>query len=199
MRVAAARREGHAPSAPAALRCLLIILLLYWTIVLGTRAATSCFVDLVNRACHEAGHLVFSFAGATVHYLGGSLGQLLVPSLLAANFLLRERRPFAAAVCTWWTGQNFVNISVYMADARTLGLPLVGGGDHDWNELFHRFGMLSEPAVRAISGTTHALGALVMLLSIAWGACFVLPAAFRCRLRDRLASRWPWTGTLLED
>ena len=36
-----------------------------------------------------------------------------------------SRQPFAAAVCTWWVGENLINISVYMADARDLSLPLL--------------------------------------------------------------------------
>lgn len=180
------------------LRTLLLAPLVWWSLTLITGASSHCFIDLVNLAFHEAGHLVFSFAGSTLHFLGGTLGQLLVPLLLALNFLFRERQPFAAAVCAWWTGENFINISVYMADARTLALPLVGGGDHDWNELFHRFGLLGESAVQTVSMATHALGAAVMIVSLAWCATFVLPAAARHRLRGNLASRWPWTEALLE-
>ena len=29
-----------------------------------------------------------------------------------------------------------------MADARTMVLPLVGGGDHDWNTILRRWGLL---------------------------------------------------------
>jgi len=94
-------------------------------------------------------------------------------------------------------GENLNNISVYMADARTLSLPLVGGGDHDWNELFHRFGVLDEPTVRAVSGTTHAAGVALMVVSAAWLGFFVLPITLRGRVRDGLTSRWPWIGALL--
>ena len=86
-----------------------------------------------------------------------------------------------------------------MADARALALPLVGGGDHDWNELFHRFGLLGEPSVRTVSAATHALGVTVMLVSLAWCIYFVLPAPARGRVHESLASRWPWMETLLAE
>ena len=155
-------------------RAALLLLVLWWTISLGSGAADWCFLDLVNLAFHEAGHLFLSFGGTTLHFLGGTLGQLLVPALLAANFLLRERQPFAAALCVWWVGESLINVSVYMADARSLSLPLVGGGDHDWNELFHRFGLLTEPAVRRVATATRLLGLATMVSGIAWGAYVLL-------------------------
>jgi hypothetical protein len=179
-------------------RAVLLTPLAWWTLMLGTAASTWCFLDFVNLAFHEAGHLLFSFAGSTVHYLGGTLGQLLVPAALLARFLLWERQPFAAAVCSWWLGQNFINISIYMADARSLSLPLVGGGDHDWNELFFRFGLLAEPAVRRVATATHLLGVAVMLVGLAWALYFVLPRDRRERLRIAATSRWPWLDHLLE-
>lgn len=186
-----------AGSSPCWPRTVLLLPVAWWTLTLATGASPYCFLDLVNLAFHEAGHLIFSFAGSTLHYLGGTLAQILVPVLLAGNFLLRERQPFAAAVCSWWVGENFINISVYMADARALALPLVGGGDHDWNELFYRFGLLGEPSVRTVSAATHALGVMVMLVSLAWCIYFVLPARARGRVRESMTSRWPRMETLL--
>lgn len=176
----------------------LLALLVWWTVSLGTGVSSWCFLDFVNLAFHEAGHLFLGFGGKTLTYLGGTLGQLLVPGLLAVYFLVRERRPFAAAVCTWWFGQNFINISIYMADARSLALPLVGGGDHDWNELFFRFGLLAEPSVNRVATTTHLLGVVMMLAGLAWGGYFVLPAERRERVRSYLISRWPWLDHALD-
>ena len=178
-------------------RIALMLLLAWWTVRL-VAASPWIFLDLVNLPFHEAGHLFFSFLGSTVHYLGGSLAQLLVPGLLTGYFLFRQRQPFAAAFCLWWTGQNLINISVYMADARDLALPLVGGGDHDWNELFFRFGLLAEPSVERVSSMTHLAGVLVMLVGLLWGVYFVLPAEKRRRVQNDLTSRWPWIEPALE-
>ena len=124
--------------APRWPRLILLLPIAWWTLALASGRSSWCFMDYVNLAFHEAGHVFLSFSGTTLHYLGGSIGQLAVPALLSYYFL-RQARPFAAAFCVWWAGQNLVNIGVYIADARNLALPLVGGGDHDWNELLFRF------------------------------------------------------------
>ncbi len=85
-----------------------------------------------------------------------------------------------------------------MADARDLALPLVGGGDHDWNELFYRFGLLGEDSVRAVSTGTHRLGTLVMLLGVAWLACFALPGRLRRTLHDAVSRHAPAIQFLIE-
>lgn len=151
-------------------RALLLLPVTWWTVSLATGMSDWCFLDLVNLAFHEAGHLLLSFAGSTLHYLGGTLGQLAVPGYLVFRFLKQEDNPFAAALCTWWVGESCINIAHYMADARSLSLPLVGGGDHDWNELFYRFGLLGESSVQGVAALTHMLGTLVMLAGLGWSA-----------------------------
>ena len=169
-------------------RIALLILLAWWTLRLANGTGW-IFLDYVNLAFHEAGHVFFSFAGSTVHYLGGTLGQLLVPASLVGYFLLYQRQPLGAAFSLWWIGQNLINVSVYMADARELALPLVGGGDHDWNELFFRWGLLAEPSVERVSGLMHFSGVVIMLLGLAWCTYFALPQPVRRSVHDRLASR----------
>ncbi|MDP2364487.1 MAG: hypothetical protein Q8M94_12060, partial [Ignavibacteria bacterium] len=43
-----------------------------------------------------------------------------------------------------WLGQNFINISVYAADAQARRLPLLGGNKvyHDWHYLLSEIGLL---------------------------------------------------------
>jgi hypothetical protein len=180
-------------------RLILLVVLGWWTLRMGTGIATWCFLDLVNLAFHEAGHLFFSPFGSTVHYLGGTLGQLLVPAGLAVYFVVRQRQPIGAAFCLWWSGESLINISVYMADARALALPLVGGGDHDWNELFYRFGLLGETSVARVSSIVHAMGVVLMLVGIAWVCFFALSARRRQPILEWFTWRWPWTALLLEE
>ncbi len=156
-------------------------------------------MDYVNLAFHEAGHLLFRFGGETLTVLGGTLLQLIVPAGLIAHFLLWQRQPFGAALCVWWLGESLANVSRYMADARALELPLVGGGEHDWTTLFYQFGLLSEPAVKGISGATHLVGVAIMLLGLGWAALFVLPGSMRERAREAVLSRLPWLSVALED
>ena len=175
-----------------------IVLLAWWTARLAVASDPWCFLDFVNLAFHEAGHLVFAPLGSTLHVLGGTLGQLAVPLLLAVTFLFKERRPLGGAFCAWWFGENLVSVSRYMADARSLELPLVGGGDHDWNELFYRFGLLGEGSVAAVSRTTHGIGVLLMLGGVAWCLTFVLPSRARSAVCSGITGRFPSLGFLFD-
>jgi len=170
----------------------MLVPLAYWTARLFANPGRGCFLDLVDLPFHEAGHLVLAPFGSTLHYLGGTLGQIAVPVLLAGYFLFSSAaRPLGAAACAWWTGQSLTNVSVYMADARDLSLPLVGGGDHDWNELFYRFGLLGEDSVRLVSGLTRGAGVLIMLGGLLLVGFFSLPAEHRQNLTDALGERAP--------
>jgi hypothetical protein len=180
------------------LRAALLALLGYWTIRFAVVAQPACPLDLVNLAFHEAGHMFLIPFGETAHFLGGTLGQLAVPTGLSAYFLVQRRQPFAAAVCAWWAGENLVNVSVYMADARTLRLDLVGGGEHDWNTLFYQFGLLGEESVARISGLTHAAGMLLMAAGLAWAVATLLPAPLRERIDRSFGGRSPALRYLLE-
>lgn len=172
-------------------RALLLALLVWWTIRLGSGATTWCFVDFANLAFHEFGHLLFRPFGMTLHYLGGTLFQLFVPAMLVVYFIVRRGEPSGSAFCLWWIGENLINVSIYMADARELNLPLVGGGDHDWNELFYRFGLLGEESVARVSGVTQVLGVAMMVLGLAWFSYFVLPTVARRRVHQAITSRSP--------
>ena len=173
------------------------ILMAGWTLSLAVQEQAHSFLNWVNLPFHEAGHLFLLPFGRTLHLLGGTLFQLLIPAVLAGYFLIRQS-PLSAAACLGWLGESFVNVSVYMADARELKLDLVGGGEHDWNEIFYRFGLLGQDSVARISAVTHHLGVGVMLASALWMACFALPAKTRERLRDQAASRFPPAGRFLE-
>jgi hypothetical protein len=148
------------------LRGLLAVALAWITLRLAA-GSQGCFLDLVNLAFHEAGHLFLAPFGETLHILGGTIGQIAVPVGLGIYFLKARQDRFAAAVCLWWAGENLLNIAVYMADARDLALPLVGGGEHDWNTLFYDFGLLGQDSVAAIAGTTRVLGFLVTWTALA--------------------------------
>ena len=71
---------------------------------------------------HEGGHFFFSWFGETIHILGGTLGELIVPLLCAAYvFWRRETTGFAFSI--FWFFENFPYSGTYMADARTRALP----------------------------------------------------------------------------
>jgi hypothetical protein len=78
-----------------------------------------------------------------------------------------------------------------MADARDLALPLIGGGDHDWNNLFSTFGLLGEDSVRGVAGFTRLTGLATMCAGLAWGAPFLLGTERRSRFTAFVGERAP--------
>ncbi|HMN76661.1 MAG TPA: hypothetical protein PKC97_11390 [Burkholderiaceae bacterium] len=137
----------------------------------GEMAAS--FLHGVLVVFHEAGHVVFGIFGEWIGVLGGTLGQLLMPALLGAALLVRNRDPFGAAIGLWFVGVSLLDVAPYMYDARDPQLMLLTGttgenGPHDWIYLFSSLGWLSK--AQAIGTATHRLGAVVVLLAMAWAA-----------------------------
>jgi hypothetical protein len=132
-------------------------------------AATSrsgfLILDHVNLPIHEAGHPVFGLLGETLGIWGGTIMELLVPVLFALYFA-RRGETSGTAFTAFWFGENLLYISVYIADARALALPLVGGGEHDWNFILGKLGLLQQD--RVIGSVVRLLGWLVMIGSILW-------------------------------
>src|SRR5687768_7610615 len=86
-------------------------------------------IDHANLLFHEAGHPFVGIFSTRLETYGGTLGQLAFPIILAITFWRKDQTlSFAGAMI--WFFENFLNISRYMADARALALPLVGGEDH---------------------------------------------------------------------
>lgn len=123
-------------------------------------------LDGIDLAIHETGHLVFAPFGEFVGFLGGTLGQLLMPAIFIAYFW-RQGDRHAASVVLWWVAQNLWNISVYVADARTEALPLVGGGEHDWAYLLGQLGWLSHDA--QLSRAIWLIGVVLYIVAVIGG------------------------------
>ena len=99
------------------------------------------FLDGVNLLFHEGGHVLLGLFGTTVHFLGGTLGQLFFPVACAFHFL-QARQLFAAWLMGIWLAESLMNTARYLGDAQAQALPLVGGHIHDWNWLLGRWGLL---------------------------------------------------------
>lgn len=130
-------------------------------------------MDSVDLPIHETGHLVFSPFGEVMQFLGGTLFQIIVPAVFTGYFV-KSRDRHAAFTCSWWVAQNFWNISVYVADARSELLPLVGGGEHDWAFLLGRFGWLNQDHV--IAHDVWLAGVMLYVVSIGGALLAVLNA-----------------------
>jgi len=98
-------------------------------------------IDFVNLAFHEAGHVIFGFMPKFIMMLAGTIFQLALPAVCAVSFKHDGSR-LGFWVMMWWIGENLLNISGYIADARRQQLPLVGGGEHDWTYLLGEIGLL---------------------------------------------------------
>lgn len=128
-------------------------------------------VDHVNLIVHEAGHLLFGWFGATLGLWGGTLLELLVPLALAVHFAY-HRQPTGVAFAVFFFFENFLYISVYMADARAQVLPLVTVGSpdavegHDWFLIFSRWGLLQHDI--SIARVVRILGWLGMVGTVGW-------------------------------
>jgi hypothetical protein len=153
------------------------------------RTGAYTWLDSLDLAIHEAGHVIFGIGGEFAGLVGGTLAQLLIPSLfIVALWKAGDRH--GATVPLWWLGQNLWNISVYVRDARAQELPLLGGGEHDWFLILDRFHALHHDA--ALGRATHGLGVLIYAGSIALGIWFATRVNASARTETNEAA--PETG-----
>ncbi|MGH7643960.1 MAG: hypothetical protein ACREMR_00100 [Gemmatimonadales bacterium] len=126
-------------------------------------------LDHVDLAIHETGHLVFAPFGEFLGMLGGTLFQLLVPAAFVWYFTRRGER-YAATVAWWWIAQSCWNVSVYVKDARSQGLPLVGGGEHDWAYLLGALGWVRHD--QAIGSLIRLAGGVILVSAVLRGYAY---------------------------
>lgn len=126
----------------------------------------------VNLVFHEAGHWIFGvFGNDTLGILGGSLNQILTPVVVAVAFW-RKGDAVGFSFGLFWCFENLLDIAVYMADARALILPLIGGlGEdaHDWRNLFFRFGLIDQDI--ALAAKTRVAGWIGIIATWTWFLC----------------------------
>src|SRR5262245_1291872 len=83
------------------------------------------FLHLISIPFHEAGHIIFRPFGDLLTSLGGSLMQVLVPLVCWRTFATTNPDPFGMAAMCWWTGENLLDVAIYINDARSLSLVLL--------------------------------------------------------------------------
>jgi hypothetical protein len=173
---------GAASTVGLASRAVLLALLALWTLAflrhgLDARYLMGSFLHLVHLPFHEAGHVFLMPFGRFLSVLGGSLFQVAIPLLCGAVFLLKNRDAFAASVTLWWAGQSLMDLAPYVADARALRLPLLGGRTgaevegHDWEHLLGTLGLTNHDVT--LGRLCFALGALTMLAALVWGGALL--------------------------
>jgi len=123
---------------------IILPIALYWTLNRGNYG----LMDNIDLVIHEAGHVFFSLFGKFIYTLGGSLMQIIIPSIIAW-FFFRNNYRTGVQFGLLWLGQNLINISFYAADARAQKLPLLGGNKvyHDWHYILNELGLLNSDQI----------------------------------------------------
>lgn len=137
------------------------------------------FMHRVDLVFHEAGHIFFIPFGRFMTILGGSLGQLIMPVIVGAALIVKNRDTFGGSIALWWLGQSLMDLAPYIGDARALQLQLVGGGTgqdrpgvHDWENILLDLNLIDHD-IRIAAGA-NVLGILIVLTALAWGAYILL-------------------------
>ena len=144
----------------------IILISLYFLYYISTYTEWH-FIDYVNLIFHEAGHTIFFFAGMYLKILAGSGLQIAIPLFITLYFLYNENR-FSASLCLMWLGQNILNVSVYIRDAITMQLDLLGGDYviHDWNYLLSNLDFLRfAPEIASIFYYSGILAIIIGIFS----------------------------------
>lgn len=124
------------------------------------------FLDNVDLAIHEFGHLLFNPFGEFMMVAGGSLFQVAFPLLFVAYFVW-QRSFYSAAIVMLWVGQSILNVWVYASDAVVMQLVLTSGftgaegSFHDWNYLLTELGLLD--STKGVAKVIRLIGTLTII------------------------------------
>ena len=150
--------------AVAAAVAALLMTLTFW--LHGWIPVLSAF-DLV---VHETGHVVTVWAPPLLCSLAGSIAQVALPLVLVGYFWWR-RDHFATIVLLAWAAESLNNVSVYLADAQAMELPLIGddgsGAGHDWHNILGQLGWLEQTDQLAGAVRTASVVLFVAALGLA--------------------------------
>jgi len=138
---------------------------LFLILLLSSESGFVFILDHANLLFHEAGHPALGLFSTRLEPYGGTLGQLVFPIVLLVS-CWRKGHAVGVAASGIWFFENWLNIARYLADARTMELPLVGGGDHDWNTILSRWHLL--PYDTGIALTLRILAWLGIAACVAW-------------------------------
>lgn len=123
------------------------------------------FIDYINVLIHEGGHGIFKIFGKFIYTLGGTLMQIIIPSMFIVYYFIKKKK-FGTQIFLIWLGENLMNISVYAADARAQKLPLLGGNKvyHDWTWLLSQTGLLEQDQL--VGKIFYWIGILMFLIAL---------------------------------
>jgi len=139
-----------------------LLLLIYFTFLMVSKRLNYSFLDNINLPIHEFGHVLFTPFGELMHFLGGSITQIVFPAVFVVAFFLKKDL-FAVGVTALWTGESMINVSYYAADAREQSIPLIGG-QHDWACILSDLNLLIYDDL--IGGIFFFFGSMIMIAGL---------------------------------
>lgn len=123
-------------------------------------------LDHANLVFHEAGHHIYGILGGTLGLYGGTLGQCSFPVIVAAHYYWK-RQPLGFVVGLVWLGENFTDVARYMASVHAEYVMLVGGNEHDWENIFARWHIVDNDDV-PITRVVRLIGWILMIAPVVW-------------------------------
>jgi hypothetical protein len=147
------------------LQIIFWLVLAYFAYILLITKTSFIFLDNLELLLHEAGHFLFSAFGNFLSMLGGTIGQIVFPVIFIIYFFYYSQY-YSGSIMLFWLGQDFINISYYIKDARAMKLELIGD-IHDWNYLLGKFNLLEKDTV--IGQYVFAVGAFLIVVALLLG------------------------------
>ena len=140
-------------------------------------------VTYVNLGFHEFGHFVTYAFPDMATALAGSIAQLAVPLALGIYFFVFRSDWLAAALCLAWAATSALEVSVYVADAPTEELELIGGS-HDWAFILGPDGYDALDRAAPLADTIRSVAWIALIT----GAALCVASAFRVRPQAEAAA-----------
>jgi hypothetical protein len=163
----------------------LLALMVYWAVRQAQDFGYRGMIGGLNFGIHEFGHVLCAPFGTFIEVAGGSGLQLLAP-VITLGLFLRQRDFFGCAFAFVWLGTNWFEVAVYLGDARSQSLPLVGLGAgeplHDWAYLLGKLNLLRQD--QALANLLRVFGGLSYATGLCFGAWLLL-GMFRQQWRGR--------------
>lgn len=122
------------------------------------------YLDLLM---HEGSHFMTMFLPQIYNAAAGSIGAMLI-AILALVSTIRSKTYFASVFVGLWIMLSMASASIYMADAHSQLLPLIGGGtNHDWAYVFGQLGWLKQDIF--IASIVRGIGNIIGISAMVFG------------------------------
>ena len=133
---------------------------------------------------HEGGHFISLLFGRTLYVLGGSFWQVMFPLVWFA--LALKLKSQVAPFPLFWTGENMMDVSLYIRDAPVRAMPLLGGhkSGHDWHYLLTQWNAMD--SAETIADIMYYSGIILSVIAIASGIVWAFLVFYRSGRPDLL-------------